>query len=74
MDKITREQLDAYAEENRLLAAYQRAQAELAENTAREAAAGITHETAEYQRLNQAVIDAEQRLPKRLQKAARRGL
>lgn len=74
MPKPTQDELDVYAEENRLLAAYQRAKAELAENTAREAAAGITHETAEFLRLNQAVIDAEERLPKRFRKAARRGL
>jgi len=33
------------------------------ENAARESAAGTTHETSEYQRLNQAVIDAGKRLP-----------
>ncbi|MFD7465115.1 hypothetical protein [Streptomyces tendae] len=74
MPKPSPEELAVYAAENRLVAAYQRAEADLAENAAREAAAGITHETAEYQRLNQAVIDAEQRLPKRFKKAARRGL
>lgn len=74
MSKPTRDELNVYADENRLVAAYQRAKAALAENTAREAAAGITHETPEYQRLNQAVIDAEKRLPARLKKAARRGL
>jgi hypothetical protein len=74
MPKPTREELDAYADENLLVAAYQRAKADLAENTAREAAAGILTETPEYQRLNQAVIDAEKKLPKRFQKAARRGL
>ncbi|CAL9648784.1 hypothetical protein [Streptomyces sp. enrichment culture] len=74
MPEPTREELDVYADENRLIAAYQRAKADLAENTAREAAAGITHETAEYQRLNQAIIDAEKQLPKRFKKAARRGL
>lgn len=71
---LNQQQLDEYADENRLVAAYQRAKAALAENTAREAAAGITHETADYQRLNQAVIDAEKQLPKRFKKAARRGL
>ncbi|MFE0845284.1 hypothetical protein [Streptomyces rochei] len=74
MPKPTREELALYADENRLVAAYQRAKAALAENTAREAAAGITHETPEYQRLNQAVIDAERQLPKRFKKAAKRGL
>lgn len=74
MPKPTREELHVYTEENQRVAAYQRAKAALAENTAREAAAGITHETPEYQRLNQAVIDAEEQLPKRFKKAARRGL
>lgn len=74
MSKPTREELNTYADENLLVAAYQRAKAALAENTAREAAAGITHETPEFLRLNQAVIDAEKQLPKRLQRAARRGL
>ncbi|KOX32818.1 hypothetical protein ADL07_11665 [Streptomyces sp. NRRL F-4707] len=74
MSKPSRNELDVYADENLRVAAYQRAKAALAENTAREAAAGITHETREYQRLNQAVIDAEQQLPKRFKKAARRGL
>ncbi|MFF7147502.1 hypothetical protein ACFZAO_05440 [Streptomyces griseoaurantiacus] len=74
MSKPTREELNAYAEENRRVAVYQHAKAALAENTAREAAAGITRETPEYQRLNQAVIDAEKQLPKRFRKAAKRGL
>ncbi|MEU4051273.1 hypothetical protein AB0F09_19000 [Streptomyces olivaceus] len=74
MSKPTREELDVYADENRLVAAYHKASAALAENTAREAASGITHETPEYQRLNQAVIDAEEQLPKRFRKAARKGL
>lgn len=71
---LSQKQLNVYAEENRLVAAYQRAKANLAENTAREAAAGITHETPEYQRLNQAVINAEASLPARFKKAARKGL
>ncbi|MEU0589955.1 hypothetical protein [Streptomyces ardesiacus] len=71
---LSQKQLDVYADENLRVAAYQRAKAALAENTAWEAAAGITHETREYQRLNQAVIDAEQQLPKRFKKAARKGL
>jgi hypothetical protein len=74
MPSPTPDELNVYADENRLIAAYQRAKADLAENTAREAAAGIVTETAAYQRLNQAVIDAEKQLPKRFKKAARRGL
>ncbi|MFG3127384.1 hypothetical protein ACGFZU_06740 [Streptomyces tendae] len=74
MPKPTRDELNVYADENRLIAAYHEASAALAENTAREAAAGILTETAEYQRLNQAVIDAEKQLPERFKKAARRGL
>ncbi|MGW5711592.1 hypothetical protein [Streptomyces olivaceus] len=74
MSKPSRDELAVYADENRLIAAYHQASAALAENTAREAAAGITHETPEYQRLNQAVIDAEEQLPKRFRKAARKGL
>lgn len=68
MPKPTADELRHYAEENQLLAAYRRAEAALYENAAREAAAGITHETPEYLRLNQAVIDAEKQLPKRFQK------
>lgn len=74
MSKPSRDELAVYADENRLIADYHKASAALAENTAREAAAGITHETPEYQRLNQAVLDAEARLPKRFKKAARKGL
>jgi hypothetical protein len=74
MPKPTPEELNVYADENRLIAAHHQASAALAENTAREAAAGIIHETAEYQRLNQAVIDTESQLPKRFKKAAKRGL
>ncbi|MFE9286682.1 hypothetical protein [Streptomyces olivaceus] len=74
MSKPSRDELAVYADENRLIADYHKASAALAENTAREAAAGITHETPEYQRLNQAVIDAEEQLPKRFRKAARKGL
>lgn len=65
MPKRTPEELSVYVEENQLLAAYRRAEADLYENTAREAAAGITHETDEYLRLNEAVIAAEKRLPER---------
>jgi hypothetical protein len=66
MSKPTAEELRAYAAENVLLAAFRRAQADLYDHTARESAAGITHETPEYLRLNQAVIDAGKRLPKGL--------
>jgi hypothetical protein len=71
MPKPTDAAAREYAEENQLLAAFRRAQADLYENAAREAAAGITHETPEYQRLNQAVIDAGKRLPKGLKHLAR---
>ncbi|MFE7727419.1 hypothetical protein ACFU5D_16690 [Streptomyces anthocyanicus] len=74
MPKPTRDELNVYADENQRIAAYHQASAALAENTAREAAAGITHETPEYQRLNQAVIDAEASLPARFKKVARKGL
>lgn len=63
--KITAKALREYAKENRRLAAHRRAEADLYENTADEAEAGITYETPEYLRLNGAVIDAERRLPKR---------
>ncbi|MFF9309938.1 hypothetical protein ACF1BS_03415 [Streptomyces sp. NPDC014748] len=68
MPKPTQAQIDEYAAENELLAAYRRAEAALYENAAAEARAGITHETPEFLRLNQAVIDAEKKLPKRLRK------
>jgi hypothetical protein len=71
MPKPTPEQLRVDAEENELLAAFRRAQADLYANAAREAAAGITHETAEYQRLNRAVIDTGKRLPKGLKHLAK---
>ncbi|MFJ9740837.1 hypothetical protein [Streptomyces sp. NPDC101166] len=71
MPKPTAEDLRTYAEENALLAAFRRAQADLYDNTAREAATGITHETPEYLRLNQAVIDAGKRLPKGLKHLAK---
>lgn len=64
----TKKQINEYANDNNLLAAYRRAEADLYENTAREVRAGITHETPEYLRLNQAVIDAEERLPEHLRK------
>jgi len=63
MPKPTQAERLAYSKENELLAALRRAQADLYENAARESAAGTTHETSEYQRLNQAVIDAGKRLP-----------
>lgn len=71
MPKPTAEQLRVDAEENELLAAFRRAQADLYDNAARESAAGIFHETDEYLRLNQAVIDAGKRLPKGLKRLAR---
>ena len=64
MPNISQHELDVYAD-GLLLGEFRRAQAALSWNTAREAAAGITHETPEYQRLNQAVIDAAKKLPKR---------
>jgi hypothetical protein len=70
MSKPTR-QLQEYADENLRLAEFRRAQAALYENAAREAVAGIQHETPEYQRLNQAVIDAGRKLPKRLRYLAK---
>lgn len=71
MPKPTAEQLRAYSEENELLADFRRAQADLYANTARESAAGITRETPEFLRLNQAVIDAGKRLPKGLKHLAK---
>lgn len=50
MPKPSKDAIQEYAEENQLLAAYRRAEADLYENTAREAAA---------------VIAAGKRLPKR---------
>ena len=70
MPKPTAEQLRVDAEENELLAAFRRAQADLYANAARESAAGIFHETDEYLRLNQAVIDAGKRLPEGLKHLA----
>lgn len=72
MSKPTADELRVYAEENKLLAAYRRAEADLYENTAREVAAGINHETPEYIRLNQAVIDAGKALPKRYKSITKR--
>jgi hypothetical protein len=73
MPEPTRAELNLYADENEALANYRRAQADLYDNTAREAAAGITTETDEYARLNQAVIDAGKKLPKRF-KHLRKGV
>ncbi|MFD1277433.1 hypothetical protein [Streptomyces kaempferi] len=66
MSKPTAAELREYAEENVALAAFRRAQADLYDHTAREAAAGITTETPEYQRLNRAVVDAGKLLPEGL--------
>lgn len=73
MPNNSNEALQEYAAENQLLADFRRAEAALYENAAKEAAAGITHETPEYLRLNQAVIDAGKRLPKRLKHYAKQG-
>ncbi|MGW3196310.1 hypothetical protein ACWDBD_17325 [Streptomyces sp. NPDC001118] len=73
MSKPSQEALQEYADENRLLAEFRRAEAALHENAAKEAAAGITHETPEFLRLNQAVIDAGKRLPKRFKHYAKQG-
>lgn len=66
MSKPARAELDEYAAGNKKLAAFRRAQADLYDNTALEAAAGITEETDEFTRLNQAVIDTGKQLPKGL--------
>jgi hypothetical protein len=71
MPKLSKEALQEYAEENRLLAEFRRAEAALYENMARDAAAGILHETPEFLRLNDAVIDAGKRLPKRFRHYAK---
>jgi hypothetical protein len=71
MPKPNKSALQEYAEENRRLAEFRRAQAALYENTAREAVAGIQHETPEFLRLNQAVIDAGRKLPQRLRHLAK---
>lgn len=72
MRKPSKEALQEYADESQALAAYRRAEADLYENTAREAAAGIMHETPEFLRLNQAVIDAGKKLPKRYKNITKR--
>lgn len=71
MPKPTADELRVYSEENELLAAFRRAQADLYDNAARESAAGIIHETPEFLRLNQAVNDAAERLPKSLKHLAK---
>ncbi|MYR84073.1 hypothetical protein GTY41_03720 [Streptomyces sp. SID685] len=71
MPKPTDHELKVYAAENEALAAFRRAQADLYDNAAKEAAAGIQHETPEYLRLNEAVIDAGKRLPKGLKHLAK---
>lgn len=73
MPKLSKEALQEYAEENRLLAEFRRAEAALHENAAKEAAAGILHETPEFLSLNEAVIDAGKRLPKRFRHYAKQG-
>lgn len=42
---------------------YRAAKKALLENQRKEIAAGITHETPEYLRLNKAVLDAEEHVP-----------
>lgn len=65
MPTPSKKAIQEHVEENRLLAEFHRAEAELHENTAREAAAGIDYETEEYLRLNEAATEAGKRLPKR---------
>lgn len=72
MPKPISEALRVYAEENEALAAYRRAEADLYDNAAREVRAGIDHETPEFLRLNQAVIEAANRLPKRYKNITKR--
>lgn len=71
MSKPSQHELDVYADENEALAAFRRAQADLYAHTAGQSRAGITYETPEYLRLNQAVIDAAKRLPKRFKHLAK---
>lgn len=71
MPKLSKEALQEYAKENQLLADFRRAEAALYENTAKDAAAGILHETPEFLRLNDAVVDAGKRLPKRFRHYAK---
>lgn len=64
-------ELTEYAAHNEALAVFRRAQADLHELTAREAKNGVTEETPEFHRLNQAVIDAGKALPKQLRHLAK---
>lgn len=64
-------QLAEYADETEALAVFRRAQADLYANTAHEVRAGVTGETPEYHRLNDAVIAAGKKLPKRLRHLAK---
>ncbi|MEU3528839.1 hypothetical protein AB0E62_34160 [Streptomyces sp. NPDC038707] len=73
MSKPNKKAVQEYVQENQLLAEFRRAEAALYDNAAREAAAGITHETPEFLRFNQAVIDAGKRLPKRFRHLAKKG-
>ncbi|MFI0900540.1 hypothetical protein [Streptomyces sp. NPDC020983] len=67
----TPDQFAEYAAENEALAAFRRAQADLYAHTAREARSGITGETPEYHRLNDAVIAVGKKLPKRFRHLAK---
>lgn len=67
MSKPTAAQIAEYADENDALAAFRRAEADLYAHTAQEARAGVSGETEEYHRLNDAVIAAGKKLPKRFQ-------
>lgn len=73
MSQPTPEELLAYANDNERLADFRRAQADLYDHTAREVVAGVTGETPEFLRLNQAVVDTGKRLPKRM-KHLRKGV
>ncbi|MFG3046259.1 hypothetical protein ACGFZR_15185 [Streptomyces sp. NPDC048241] len=71
MSKPSKKAIAEYADEMEKVAAYQHAEADLNENAAREARAGIREETPEYLRLNQAVIDAGKQLPERFKYLAK---
>ncbi|MFE4857348.1 hypothetical protein [Streptomyces sp. NPDC056670] len=71
MPKLSKEALQEYADENRRLADFRRAEAALHENAAKEAAAGILDETSEFLRLNDAVVAAGKRLPQRFRHYAK---
>lgn len=70
MSKPSEKAIQEYVKENELVAAFHEAEAALHALTAREAAAGITHETPEFLRLNKAANDAAKRLPKRFKHLA----